>query len=232
MRWLESRCTSRGTIEFRLLYGVNWLAVRTLGMPTKCLRFFALLAFLLVSLPARPQVKVESQAPAPAPVTVASSAPKPPGSAQPEPFIFETLQTKVRFELDGSGSRELLGRVQIKSDSALRDFGLLRFPYQGSSETLDIAYVRVRKKDGTVIPTPATDIQDMDTETSRAAPMYTDEREKHARVKSLSVGDTLEYNVRWTIVHPPAPGNFWYVDNFFRSGIVQDEQIEINLPKD
>jgi len=201
-------------------------------MPTKCLRFFVLLAFLLVSIPARPQVKVESQAPAPAPVTVASSAPKPPGSAQPEPFIFETLQTKVRFELDGSGSRELLGRVQIKSDSALRDFGLLRFPYQGSSETLDIAYVRVRKKDGTVIPTPATDIQDMDTETSRAAPMYTDEREKHARVKSLSVGDTLEYNVRWTIVHPPAPGNFWYVDNFFRSGIVQDEQIEINLPKD
>ena len=104
------------------------LAVRNLGMPTKCLRFFILLAFLLVSIPACPQIKVESQAPAPAPVPVAPLASKPPGSSPLEPFIFETLQTKVRFESDGSGSRELLGRVQIKSDSALRDFGLLRFP--------------------------------------------------------------------------------------------------------
>jgi len=117
------------------------------------------------------------------------------------------------------------------SARSLRDLGLLVFSYLHSAETLDVLYVRSRKPDGTVIVTPLTDVQDLDSDITRTAPMYTDQREKHIAVKSLSVGDTLEYDVRWTVVHAISPGNFWFSDNFLRDGIVEDEQIEINVPK-
>jgi hypothetical protein len=190
------------------------------------------LLLLFISSYAQAQEKVESQSPPVAPSVAANKGPKQAGAAALEPYIFELLQSHYRFETDGSGWRELSARVRIQSESGLRDFGLLIFPYQNSSETLDISYVRVRKNDGMVVSTPVTDIQDLDSEVSRSAPMYTDQREKHIAVKSLVVGDTLEYKARWVIVHPLAPGNFWLTEGFFRQGIVQDEEIEINLPKD
>lgn len=153
-----------------------------------------------------------------------------PSSFSNESFVVQSLQTKIRFESDGTGSREMVARIHIQSEAALRSFGLLTFSYNHSSESLDILYVRCRKPDGTVMPTPLADVQDLDSEITRNAPMYTDQREKHIAVKSLSVGDTVEYDIRWTIVHPVAPGHFWFSDNFLREGIVQDEEIEINVP--
>jgi Tfp pilus assembly protein PilF len=160
------------------------------------------------------------------------SATDQPSSFSNESFVVQSLQTEIRFESDGTGSREMVARVHIQAEAALRSFGLLAFSYDHSSESLDILYVRCRKPDGTIIPTPLTDVQDLDSEITRNAPMYTDQREKHIAVKSLSVGDTVEYDIRWTILHPVAPGHFWFSDNFMREGIVQDEQIEINVPKE
>src|SRR5260370_38705367 len=110
------------------------------------------------------------------------------------------------------------------------NLGLLVFSYNLTAETLDVLYVRSRKPDGHVMTTPPADVQDLDSEITRNAPMYTDQREKHIAVKSLSVGDALEYDIRWTIFHPVAPGHFWFSDNFLREGIVQNEQTEINVP--
>src|SRR5260370_17791520 len=88
------------------------------------------------------------------------------------------------------------------------NLGLLVFSYNHTAETLDVLYVRSRKPDGTVMTTPPADVQDLDSEITRNAPMYTDQREKHIAVKPLSVGDALEYHIRWTIFHPLAPGHF------------------------
>jgi Flp pilus assembly protein TadD len=198
-------------------------------------KFFAEVAgcFLLLFIASafQPPLKVEAQSSA-TPSGTAVNPNREPVAVSIDPYIFEELQSRYRYETDGSGSRELLALIRIQSDSAVRDFGLLIFPYQSRSESLQITYVRVKKKDGTVVSTPATDIQDLDSEVSRSAPMYTDQREKHIAVKSLAVGDTLEYQAKWTIVHPLAPGHFWLVDNFLRQGIVREELIEINLPTD
>jgi tetratricopeptide (TPR) repeat protein/transglutaminase-like putative cysteine protease len=201
-------------------------------MPKYLAPMASCLLLLFASLCTQAQEKVEAKPPPPASGGAVSASQKQAPAAPVEPFIFETLQSRYRFETDGSGSRELLGRILIQSESALRDFGLLIFPYQNSSETLEITYVRVRKKDGTVASTPLTDVQDLDSEVSRSAPMYTDQREKHVAVKSLAVGDTLEYEVRWAIVQPLAVGNFWLTYSFFRQGVIRDEQLAIDLPKD
>ena len=64
------------------------------------------------------------------------------------------------------------------------------------------------------------------------APVYTDYHEKHISVPSLRPGDVLEYRFVRTIASPLAPGQFWTSYNFAERGIVLDEQLEINVPKD
>jgi tetratricopeptide (TPR) repeat protein len=147
-----------------------------------------------------------------------------------EPYVFELIDRHVRFESDGKGQRNLIMRIRIQSESAVHEFGLLVYPYASSFESLDIVYVRVRKPDGTILETPPSDVQDLDSAVSREAPMYTDQREKHIAVKSLAVGDILEAQLRWTIHEPMAPGHFWFDHSYYRAGICLQETLEIDVP--
>jgi tetratricopeptide (TPR) repeat protein/transglutaminase-like putative cysteine protease len=149
-----------------------------------------------------------------------------------EPYVFELVERNIRFEADGKGQHDLTLRVRIQSESAVHEFGLLVYPYASSFETLDVLYVRVRRPDGTVIETPPTDIQELDTAVSREAPMYTDQREKHIAVKSLSIGDILEAQLRWTVHDPIAPGHFWFDHWYFTSGICLKETLRLDVPAD
>jgi tetratricopeptide (TPR) repeat protein len=147
-----------------------------------------------------------------------------------EPYVIELLQNRLRFEPDGKGLRELHTRIRIQSESAIREFGVLVYPYMASFENLDVLYTRVHKPDGTTIDTPPSDIQDLDSAVSREAPMYTDQREKHIAVKSLGVGDLLDVSLRWTVHDPVAQGHFWSDHDFFKAGICLKEELEISVP--
>jgi tetratricopeptide (TPR) repeat protein len=148
-----------------------------------------------------------------------------------EPYVYELVRSAVRFESDGKGSRDLIIRARIQSESAVHEFGLLAYSFSSRFESLDVDYARVRKPDGTVIETPPSDVQELDSAVSREAPMYTDEREKHVAIKSLSVGDVLEAHLHWTIREPIAPGHFWFDYSYFVSGICLKELLEINVPR-
>jgi len=170
-------------------------------------------------------------------VTLAhAQSPVPPKSDEhsfaDEPYVVEQLRTSVRLEADGKGQRETTLRIRAQSESAVREFGLLVYPYMSSFESFDVVYTRVRKPDGTIVETPASEIQELDSAVSRDAPMYTDQREKHIAVKSLAVGDVLEVDLRWTSHDAIAPGHFWYDHNFFIQGICLDEQLEVSVPRD
>ena len=113
----------------------------------------------------------------------------------------------------------------------MQQWGLLAFGYAKANETVDIIYVRVRKPDGAVVVTPKENVQDMPTDVSRAAPMYSDLRQKHVAVKGLSVGDTLEYRAEWHIHTAQIPGQFWTDYDFMRDGIALDEQLQVSVPR-
>jgi tetratricopeptide (TPR) repeat protein len=148
-----------------------------------------------------------------------------------EPFVLEHSVVKVRWDADGKGERESYARVKIQSESAVRQFGLLVYPYMASSESLDLLEVEVRKPDGSVVETPASEIQEVDSAVSREAPMYTDQREKHIAVKALAVGDLLEVRAKWVVHDPVAPGHFWFDYNFDEEGICLDEELEMSVPR-
>lgn len=147
-----------------------------------------------------------------------------------EPYVLEEVERKVRFEADGTGQRDVSWKVRVQSESAVRQFGLITYPFASSFESLEVVFVHVRKPDGTVIETPASDIQEIDTPISREAPMYTDEREKHIAVKSLAVGDVLEAHLRWIIHEPMAPGHFWYDYSYYRLGICLRDAVQLDIP--
>ncbi len=149
-----------------------------------------------------------------------------------EAIVVETETTKVAFENDGTSTRESFSRIRVQSDAGVQQYGLLVFSYQSSSESLDIDHVRVHKPDGNVVETPSDNIQDMATEVSRQAPMYSDQREKHVAVKGLGTGDVLELQLHWKGTKPLVPGQFWYAYNFSHDGIVLQEQLQISVPRD
>ena len=105
----------------------------------------------------------------------------------------------MRFENDGTGSLETEAQIKIISESGVQALGQLKVGYSALSDKLEIAYVRVRKPDGTVVNAQESAVQDL---TFPDAPVYTDYHEKHISVPSLRPGDVLEYRFVRNIVNP------------------------------
>ena len=169
-------------------------------------------------------------------ISFAQKPDAPPPAAKPdyskEASIIESYRTSVINENDVTVSKSISCRVRLQSNAGVQQYGLLQFGYSSWSEELTIEYVRVRKPDGIVVETPPDSIQDMPAEIMRQAPMYTDTHEKHVAVKGLGVGDVLEYQMHSRMLKPLIPGQFWYAYDFFRTGIVIDEELEISVPRD
>lgn len=152
------------------------------------------------------------------------------GDYSQEATVIEELSTKIAFDNDGKLAHEQIGRVRVQTDAGVQQWGVLKFPFQSATQTVEIDYVRVRKPDGSIQITPPDNVQDLDAEITRAAPFYSDLREKHVAVKGLGKGDILEYEARWHPIKPLVPGQFWYQYNFHHDGIVLSERIEVRVP--
>src|SRR5258706_2866906 len=148
-----------------------------------------------------------------------------------EGVVIERLTNTVVFQSDGTSTREQHARVRVQSDAGVRQYGVLRVPYQASIERVDVLDVRVTNPNGSIVPSPLDSIQDVTSEVSRDAPLYSDLHEKHVPVKGLEPGDTLEYSVRWRTENPLAPGQFWLAYPFTKNAVVLDEELEINIPR-
>ena len=197
-----------------------------------CLSVFATLPLVLASvcraqdqtkLPSAPSKAVSGQEKA----TSASDA-----LFAKEGVVYEKVATVIHYDAEGLGDKTLTVEARIQSEGAVHEAGLLTFAYASGEEQLEPVYVRVRRPDGTVVETPATDAQDMPTEVTREAPFYSDLRELQIPVKSLSVGDKLEYQVKYVRKKTAATGQFWGALNFIRSNVVLEETVELSFPKD
>ena len=159
------------------------------------------------------------------------SASKPPDLSK-EALVFDQYRTRIHMDADGTGTRETTARIRILADAGVKAMAILPFTYSVSFQQLDIAYVRVRKPDGSVVETPDYNVQDMPADVSREAPMYSDIHQKHVAVRGLGVGDTLEYQVTLRILKPEVPGQFWFEYSFEKNVIVLDEQLDLDVAAD
>lgn len=149
-----------------------------------------------------------------------------------EGVVFESISTVFAYNADGTGDRTMTVKMRVQSDNGVHQAGLLNFTYAQKNERLEVKYVRVHKPDGSVVETPADDAQDMPTEVTREAPLYSDQREVQLPVKSLSPGDELEYQVHYMETTPLIPNEFFGAMNFVTTNVVLDETVELSFPKD
>ena len=163
----------------------------------------------------------------------------PPSSSQPktnnanseEAAVFERILNRVHFENDGTEVSETETVVRIQSQAGVEEFGQLVFGYSSATEKLEVEYVRVRKPDGQVVVTPESTAQDFAPDVLKEAPMYSDYRQRHISVAALQPGDTLEYRTVTRVLTPLAAGNFWYEATFPKGVVVNEDRLEIDVPK-
>jgi Flp pilus assembly protein TadD len=148
-----------------------------------------------------------------------------------EPFVVEIYRTKISFENDGTGVRDLTARIKVQSDAGVQQLGELVFGFNSANEEMDVNFVRVVKPDRTVITAAPDAIKEMTASVERDAPEYTDYKEKHITVPSLHSGDTIEYEIVTRTVRSLAPNEFWYSHSFLEDAIVLDEQFEVSVPQ-
>jgi hypothetical protein len=195
------------------------------------LRPFSLI-ILAVNLGAQPSAAPQDK-PAPAqPIGAQPAAAQKPPDFSKEALVFDKFYTRVREEADGTGTRETTARIRILADAGVKQMAVQTFTYTASNQQVDVAYVRVIKPDGTVVVTPAYNIQDLPADVTREAPMYSDIHQKHVAVKGLGVGDTLEYQVTLRTLKPDVPDQFWFEFTFDKDLIVLDEQLDLDVPAD
>ena len=173
----------------------------------------------------------------PAPLPIAPSTAKSDSASKAadysqDPWVVEYQKTSYRFENDGSMRREVTARVRVQSEAAVQQLGQLVFGYSSGVEAVEIPYVRVHKADGTVITAPESAVQDLSAPIAREAPVYTDFRQKHITVPGLRPGEVLEYDFVTKSLQPLAPGQFWMEHDFIKQGIVLDDELEVDIPRD
>lgn len=162
----------------------------------------------------------------------ANAASTSPAKYASEGVVYEKIATIANYQADGTGDRTLEVVERVQSDGGVRQAGLITFTYASGNEKVNVDYVRVRKPDGAVVVTPPDSIEDMPTQVTREAPLYSDQREIQIPVKSLSAGDTLEYKIHFIEQKPDAPNEFWGAANFMTSSVVLDESFDLTFPKD
>ncbi len=156
---------------------------------------------------------------------------KPKADNAEEAAIFERILNRARFENDGTGVEETEAVIRIQSQAGVEQFGQLVFGYSSATEQLKVEYVRVRKPNGQVVATPDSTAQDFAPDVLKEAPMYSDYRQRHISVTALQPGDTLEYRTVTRIVTPLAAGHFWYEYRFPKGVVVNEDRLEIDVPK-
>jgi tetratricopeptide (TPR) repeat protein len=147
-----------------------------------------------------------------------------------EAFVVEQYKSLYRFENDGTGRKDTIARIRVRSEAGVQQWGQIQVGYNSANERVEIAYVRVIKADGSVVKAGDDAVQDLSAPLEQQAPVYTDFRQKHITVPGLRPGEVLEYDIV-TVIHTAlAAGEFWADYDFDKTNIDLDEEVDIDVP--
>jgi tetratricopeptide (TPR) repeat protein len=149
-----------------------------------------------------------------------------------EPAVIRHLDRVYQAEADGTGWRLLTTSVQVLTEGAVKQFGVLSVAFASSSESVEIIYARVKRPDGTVIETPVSGAMEQPDPVTQAAPFYSDLKQKQLPIRSLGVGDTLEWQAKIVRTKAEAPGHFWGQETFYDDAVILSQTLELRVPKD
>jgi hypothetical protein len=190
-------------------------------LSTSVPRIFHLLAIAIL-VAASPSLSFPQQAKTP--------AESKPAASEKNAAQIELLETKYRFETNGDSRKEVHTRVLINNELGARQFARLNFDFNRSFQSIEIPSVRVTHASGGIADILPSAITDNPNPAVVDYPAYHDVRVKSVRILGLAPGDLLEYRVTTVTSHHPLAPDFWLDHNFDRSGVVSQEEFELDLP--
>ena len=131
-----------------------------------------------------------------------------------EPYVVRSYLTRTQMNADGTGTREYAYAMQLQSEAAVHLFSVVQIAFAAASEQADFVYARGRRPDGTVTETLAASAVEQPQPVTREAPTYSDLKTKDLPLRSLHVGDVLEWKTRITVSKAEVPGQFYGQDTF------------------
>ncbi len=165
-----------------------------------------------------------------APPQLQAAATAPSADFSGEPAVIVRSRSVVTMHADGTGVRENTLAIRLQTEAAVRQFGVVAIAFAGSAEHAEFLYARVRHPDGTVAETPVTGALEQPAQVTREAPFYSDLKNLQLPIKSLAVGDTLEWSNRVTRTTPEVPGQVYGQDAFTQDAVALDESFELHVP--
>src|SRR5580698_5579125 len=114
-------------------------------------RCSTLLSALLLGFCFLPSAAQCQTKPSPSSSSADSPGPKFAYDYSREAVVYEKLATVYDFNADGTGEKTTTFAARIQSDAAVRQLGVITLPYAAQNERPEIVYLRVRKKDGTLV---------------------------------------------------------------------------------
>src|SRR5271156_4098396 len=199
-------------------------------------RVTSLLVLLWATWFAAGPLAAQTNSPSSKPSTPSRTATTPPQQEKASevvpqvPARLELLEAHYRFEADGSSRKEVHTIVKINSELGVRQFAHLNFDYNRAFENVEIPLMRVTHSSGGTADVLPSAITDNPNPAVADAPAYQDVRVKSVRILGLEPADTLDYRVITTISHPPLAPDFWLEHSFNRTGVVLNEQFQVDLP--
>ncbi|WP_353069833.1 DUF3857 and transglutaminase domain-containing protein [Tunturibacter empetritectus] len=197
----------------------------------RCAPLLVLSAFAFGQSPTPPEHIPVKNLPLSAPASSAKGAVSSPDYSG-EPGIIQHMDRVYQVEADGTGWRLLTTSAQVLTEGAVKQFGVLCIAFASSSESVEIVYARVKRPDGTVVETPVSGAMEQPDPVTQAAPFYSDLKQKQLPIRSLSVGDTLEWQAKIVRTKAEAPGHFWGQETFFEDAVILSQSVELRVPKD
>lgn len=164
--------------------------------------------------------------------TQAAESPQPATTENTPPLTIESYSLKVRFEKDGTGTRQFDVRVKAGTEEGAKELKTLAFDYNATNEKFALKFLRVIKANGATAEAAADAVSDGLAPAAKAAPEFSELREATVKVPPIAPGDTLSYEVTISTVKPAAPGEFWFSHRFFAAHPAADEELQIDLPAD
>ena len=149
-----------------------------------------------------------------------------------ESIVLERSDVVYSMAADGTGSVLRTVVVRVQSEAAVKELGIIGLAFAGATQRVEFQYARVRRPDGTVVETPVGDAQEVPAEVTRQAPFYSDLKQKQLPIRSLRVGDTLEWQAKVVRTKAETPGEFWGQESFTEDAVVLEQSVELRVPKD
>jgi hypothetical protein len=193
-------------------------------MKTPALKLRILAALVCTSLP----LQVLAQGAQPGKDTAATPAAV--TAYADESIVIERAESIYTYAADGTGTQDRAVEARVQSDAAVKALGVISVAYAANSQKVEFEYARVRHPDGTVVETPVGDVIDMPAAVTREAPFYSDLKEKQLPMRSLRVGDRLEWKARITTFKSEAPEQFWGAESLIDDNVVLAQAIELRVP--